>query len=587
MNIVSAIRRHAETDGDRPALAFLSDGENLTHAFDYADLNLRAGAYASLIRSRGLSGERCVIALPPGPDFMFAFLGSLYAGATAVPIAPLRPRDPRTSSRLQAVASDCGAAAVISTAPNGIDGLLPSDVKWLAAEDIDMASGAVGEPSIRSPAFLQYTSGSTAEPKGVVISHENLTANITAICRKLEVSAQSVAVSWLPTHHDMGLIGLGLAALYSGIQLVLMPPVHFIQKPIRWLRAISRFGGTHSGGPNFAYDHCVKRIDDAESLSLDLSSWTHAFAGAEPVRADTMERFSSKFVGAGFKSESFYPCYGLAEATLLVTGGDGRRAPRIQNIDRRRLEADQVAELSVDAEAMPVVGCGSVAPEHVLRIVNPETLAEAPAGAIGEIWVRGPSIARGYWNARAEDAGVVGASLGDEGGYLRTGDLGYLHENELYVTGRIKEVMVIYGRKIFPQDVERSFESIVTSARLGTAAAFVDLDPGGQKLVLIQEVVNLGEDSAEALLRKLVIAIAKRHELQVDRLVLVPGAALPTTTSGKLRRFKAREMLSDGQFRILAEHSKESSIRGAASVDAIAVGGGQRASEMNERGSAA
>lgn len=587
MDIVSAIRRHAETDGDRPALAFLSDGERLTHAFSYADLNSRAEAYAALVRSRGLSGERCVIALPPSPDFLFAFLGSLYAGATAVPIAPLRPRDPRTSSRLQAVARDCDAAAVISSSPGRIEGLLASNVHWLGVEDVDAASAAFDKPQVRSPAFLQYTSGSTAEPKGVVISHENLAANIVAICRKLEVRPHSVAVSWLPTHHDMGLIGLGLAALYSGIRLVLMPPVHFIQKPIRWLRAISTFGGTHSGGPNFAYDHCVRRIDEAEVLSLDLSSWTHAFAGAEPVRADTLQRFSDKFANARFRRESFYPCYGLAEATLLVSGGDNRRAPRVQNLDRRRLEADQVVELSVDPQAMPVVGCGSAPPDHVIDIVNPETLSAAASNVIGEIWVRGPSIASGYWNSKAEGEATFGASLGGERGYLRTGDLGYLHDNELFVTGRIKDVVVIYGRKVYPQDIERSSDSVVTSARLGAAAAFAEVDPTGQRLVMIQEVVNLGEETAELLLRKLVTAVARRHEIRVGRLVLVPGAALPTTTSGKLRRFKAREMLAEGRFRILGEHLEDSSGRGSVGDDMATAGGNQSTRQAEGQESAA
>ena len=559
MAIVERICAHADRMGERLAVTFLNDGENNRTFVTYRQLIDGANSYATAFAERSLFKERVVIALPPGPEFIFAFLGGLISGAIPVPVPPLRSRDNRSWSRMDAVIQDCEASAVVSTTElakvRATYGGLSANLPWLVSGEVEGGSNpAFDPPRANSVAFLQYTSGSTAEPKGVVVRHENLESNIGAICAKLSVDDESIAVGWLPMHHDMGLIGGVLTGLYRGIGLILMSPLHFVQKPSRWLRAISEFRATHSGGPNFAYDACVSRISPVEAESLDLSSWRCAVAGAEPVRPESIDRFCKKFARAKFDKRSFYPCYGLAEATLIVAGGDGRRSPVVNAFDRRELAKDN-AVLATSAHCLNLVGSGSAAADHEIAIVNPETRLRCPDGRIGELWVRGPSVASGYWRASAECAENFGVHMASgDTQFLRTGDLGFIHQNELYLVGRQKDVIITYGRKIHPQDVERTVEALVTGARFGSAAAFLDGQYGSESLVIVLEVRDFGSETVATIVKTIVTKVATAHEVRPNRIALVASHRIPRTTSGKLRRAEARAMLARGDFELLGQH---------------------------------
>ena len=351
-------------------------------------------------------------------------------------------------------------------------------MEWAPTEEIDAGLAEQWrEPRAdhSTLAFLQYTSGSTATPKGVKVSHGNLLHNEELIRRAFRQSEHSVIVGWLPLYHDMGLIGNVLQPLFLGARCVLMSPVAFLQQPSRWLRAITRYRATTSGAPNFAYDLCALKVSAEERESLDLSCWSVAFNGAEPVRAETLERFAAAFEPCGFRRDAFYPCYGLAEATLFVSGAPEARPPVIKAVRRSALEKGIVAEpLSLDEDAVALVGCGSSPREQHIAIVNPESLATCASGEVGEVWVSGPSVAGGYWNRDEETAGVFQAFLSDTGAgpYLRTGDIGFLDRDELYITGRIKDLIIIRGRNLYPHEIERTFEQSHASLKPGCGAAF-------------------------------------------------------------------------------------------------------------------
>jgi acyl-CoA synthetase (AMP-forming)/AMP-acid ligase II len=426
----------------------------------------------------------------------------------------------------------------------------------LFPDELGSATESERQPLIANAiAFLQYTSGSTADPKGVVVGHENLASNIRAIIQKFQIDEGSVLVSWLPMHHDMGLIGKVLTALYCGSQLVMMTPVHFVQKPARWLKAIARFGGTHSGGPDFAYRFCAQRIGESEAAEIDLSSWQIAFSGSEPVRAETIDRFCATFSRSGFQRASFYSCYGLAEATLFATGSDGRRLPVVKHYSREQLSLG-VAQAATDGAAgLRLISCGWAAAGHDVAIVDPETGMLCPDNRVGEICIRGPSVTPGYWNASPEDRSAFNCEIPNLGpGFLRTGDLGFVEHNELYIVGRLKDVVVVSGRKVHPADLERTSEAVDTGSRLGSAVVFSEVFADTQRVILLQEVRHFGTSSAEAIIRAIVRALVTEHDVRPFRVALVPAACLPKTTSGKLRRLEARNALNRGDIPVLANY---------------------------------
>src|SRR6185369_14116547 len=444
-SLPEVLRQRAGATPDRISHTFLSDGEEEQDRLSYAGLHERALAIAAALTRRCTPGARVLLLYPPGLDFLAAFFGCLYAGMTAVPAYP--PRSPRMMPRLLAVLHDARpeAALALAAALPRIRGWMERTAEggalaWIATDVLEPSpSGWMpAPPDGDSIAFLQYTSGSTSAPKGVMVTHANLAHNQRVIQEACGHSEQSVFVSWLPPYHDLGLIGNLLQAVWVGAPCVLMAPVAFLQSPVRWPRAVSRYRATTSGGPNFAYDLCVRKIPEKEREGLDLSSWTVAFNGAEPVRAGTLDRFSAAFSPAGFRRSAFYPCYGLAEATLMVSGNRPGEGPWVRG------------------SSNPIVGCGRVLPGLEAVIVDPATAAPCAPGEVGEIWLAGGSVARGYWNRPRESAETFGARLSgdaaDRGPYLRTGDLGSLEGEQLCVAGRIKDLVILRGRNHYPQD---------------------------------------------------------------------------------------------------------------------------------------
>ncbi|HEX6902709.1 MAG TPA: amino acid adenylation domain-containing protein, partial [Thermoanaerobaculia bacterium] len=554
--------RAAERPEDR-AYTFLAEGEEEAGSLTYSELDSRARAVGACLQQLGLAGERALLLYPPGLDFVAAFLGCLYAGVVAVPAYP--PRSARTLPRLAAIARDARPAAALTTSDlletsRPLGNRMPelAAVRWLATDGLD-APGLAGEwrePAVHGDtlAFLQYTSGSTALPKGVMISHRNLLHNEEMIRAAFRQSESSVIVGWLPLYHDMGLIGNVLQPLYLGAPCVLMSPVAFLQRPLRWLRAISRYRATTSGGPNFAYDLCVKRISPAERQELDLSCWDLAFNGAEPVRPDTLARFAEAFGPSGFRSEAFYPCYGLAEATLFVAGGAAGEPAAVNGFRGEDLERGRVAPASSPAAgSRRLVGCGRAWDGQTIAIVNPETGLRCQADEVGEIWVAGSSVAAGYWDNPEESARTFQARIAGEDGeaFLRTGDLGFVSGGELYITGRLKDLIILRGRNLYPQDLELTAERSHPALRQGCGAAF-SVDAGGEeRLVLVYELERRREGEHEAAAEAIRRAVAEEHEAQVHEVVLARMGSVPKTSSGKIQRHACRAAYLAGDLEVV------------------------------------
>lgn len=557
-SLIDILERWASQRGTRPLYTFLADSEGeIEITATFAEVAGRARALGALLQERGFEGERVVLLFPPGLDFIQAFLGCLYGGAVAVPAVP--PRGGRGAEQLRGLLADARPRAILSTREIGgriaqWGEALPDSgaIERLVPEDADEGlASRWRSPALdgRDPAFLQYTSGSTSAPKGVVVSHGNLLANESLISAAFAQREDSVVVGWLPAYHDMGLIGNLLQPLFVGGRSVQMSPMTFLQRPRRWLEAITRFGGTTSGGPNFAYDLCVAKVPEAEREGLDLSSWRVAFNGAEPVRAETLERFATAFAGVGFRREAFLSCYGLAEATLLVSGA--RRQERTLQLAASEIERHRVREASEGEAARTVVGCGE--PQQPVAIVDPESREPMEPGRIGEIWVTGPSVARGYWGRVEESEQTFGARLADgHGPFLRTGDLGFLDRGELFVTGRLKDLVIVRGRNHYPQDIERTAERSHPALRPGCGAAFAVDEEGEERLVVVHEVDRHYRGDLPAVARTLRQEVSREHELPVWEVVLIRHGTIAKTTSGKIRRRRCREMRESGDLAVLA-----------------------------------
>ena len=547
------------------AYTYLLDGESLEESLSYHELELRARAIAAMLQDMRCERERILLLFPPGLDYVAAFLGCLYAGAIAVPIYPPDPgRIERTLPRIQIIAHDAQVAAALTTSSilTFSDSLLNvapelKSIRWLATDNIPTeVAGSWRSPDIsaNSIAFLQYTSGSTGSPKGVQLTHANLLWNSSLIHQRFENTAESRAVIWLPPYHDMGLIGGILQPLYTGHRVILMSPIAFLQRPVRWLQAISRFRGTISGGPNFAYDLCERKTTLDEISKLDLRDWSVAFNGAEPIRRETIYRFAAKFEPCGFRREAFYPCYGLAEATLLVSGSVKGQGPVFRYFDQGALKNQCAAEVTdADLSAHPLVGCGRSNVAQRILIVAPDTLLELPPGRVGEIWISDPSVAQGYWNQPDETRRVFQAFLSDTGAgpFLRTGDLGFVHDGELFVTSRLKDLIIIRGINHYPQDVEVTAEESHPALRKGCGAAFsIDVN-GEERLVIVQEVDSATCTESKEAMEAIRQAVAEKYQVQVFAIGLIKPRTIPKTSSGKIQRSACRQAFLNRSLEII------------------------------------
>ncbi len=573
-NLVDIIILRAQHSGARLAYRFLADGETDEQQLTYAELNQRAQQIAAVLQDAGCAGERAMLLYQPGLDYVCGFLGCLMAGVTAVPAYPPDPfRMERTFPRFQAIVHDARPSAILSTSEIlGLAGDLFDEFPDFAgiarfATDALPADGASAwrRPDLTGDtlAFLQYTSGSTAEPKGVMLTHGNLMANLELIRHGFAMDETSVGVIWLPPYHDMGLIGGILEPLYMNFPCTLMSPLDFLQRPMRWLNAISKYGGTVSGGPNFAYDLVARKATPQQKAALDLSRWKVAFNGAEPVRRETIERFSAAFAECGFRTEAFYTCYGLAEATLIVSGGTPLTPPVYTTVSAGELGRGRAVPVPQgSAGAQDLVGCGCTLLDQDIAIVDPATLARCAAGIVGEIWVSGASVAGGYWGKPQESALTFSAHLKHDGGlsYLRTGDLGFVDaEGNLFVAGRIKDLIIIDGRNHYPQDIELTVEKCHPAIRPGCSAAFPVTVDGQERLVVAAEVGKgfkptagaarpnadggpLDPAEVVATIRK---AVAEGHDLRAHGIVLLKAGAAPKTSSGKIQRRATRAAYLD------------------------------------------
>jgi acyl-CoA synthetase (AMP-forming)/AMP-acid ligase II/acyl carrier protein len=564
--LIDLLRLRAQGLPDLAAYTFLLDGERDEARLTFGELDEQARTIAAWLQSEGATGERVLLLYPPGLGYIAAFFGCLYAGATAVPAYP--PRNNHSLHRLQSIVTDAQAKFVLTTSPilSKVEAMFEmapflKRMRWLDTDHISMKKSLAEtwrEPIVsrETIAFLQYTSGSTSKPKGVMVTHGNLLHNERMIKLACEHTEDSTFAGWLPLYHDMGLIGNVLQPLFIGARCILMSPVAFLQKPLRWLQAISRHRVATSGGPNFAYDLCVRKISPEERATLDLSSWTTAFNGAEPVRHETMERFAQTFASCGFRREAFYPCYGLAEATLIVTGGDKTALPVRCTVERGALEQNRIVESEFENnETRTLVGSGKPILDETVIIANPETLTQCRPGEIGEIWVAGANVAAGYWNSPEQTEQTFHAYLLDteDGPFLRTGDLGFLRDGELFVTGRLKDLIIIRGRNHYPQDIELTVERSHAGLRPGCGAAFSVEAFGEERLVVVQELDAHGQTEPGEVFEAIRQAVAAEHEVEVDAIVLLKQGRILKTSSGKIQRHACRAAFLDGSLESAGE----------------------------------
>ncbi|MFA6110075.1 MAG: AMP-binding protein, partial [Candidatus Latescibacterota bacterium] len=553
--LAEVLRWRAEHQPEAVAYTFLRDGEGQEENLTYRELDRWARAIGAELQNRCRRGDRALLVFPPGLDFLAAFVGCWYADVVAVPTLPPRPHRP--DSPMRAIAADAGVGLILTTAGlserltalHGDGPRLDPKAPELAVDRIDLGLAAAWrDPDVpaESLAFLQYTSGSTGSPKGVMVGHRNLMHNQEMIRLGFGHEGEVRILSWLPSYHDMGLIGMLLQPLYLGCPCVFFSPQAFLQKPSRWLEGISRYRSTSSGGPNFAYDLCLQTVTEEQRRELDLSSWRVAFNGAEPVRAETLERFAAAFAPCGFHREALLPCYGLAEATLFVTGhlDHGRPAPRVAARD-----------------GAGFVGCGRGWLDQDLRIVDPETGVEQPAGSVGEIWLASPSVALGYWERPQETAETFAAALPgmEEKRFLRTGDLGFVQAGELFVTGRLKDLVIIRGRNHYPQDIEKTVERAHPAMRPNSGAAFSIEHAGEERLVVVHEVERTALRSldVQAVVAAVRQAVREEHEVQVHALVLLKPGGVPRTSSGKIQRRACREGFLTGELPVVGRWERE------------------------------
>ncbi|HEY4384993.1 MAG TPA: fatty acyl-AMP ligase [Ktedonobacteraceae bacterium] len=571
--LVETLRARAQRQGQQKAYIYLNDGEQEEISISYAELDHKARVIAGRLQESGAAGGRVLLLYPQGIEYIAAFFGCLYAGSVAVPLyLPAAIQFKRTMPRFRAIVESAQPAAILTTAAmtglvaESLDRQTATTIPCLASDDLAWGwAEEWREPEITPHhlALLQYTSGSTSLPRGVMVSHGNLIHNFKLLRHAAEYPEKSTYVSWLPLFHDMGLIGNALQSLYWGYECILFSPLAFLQKPFRWLQAISRYQADTSGAPNFAYDLCVEKISAEQRATLDLSSWRQAFNGSEHIRIGTLERFATVFAESGFSKKALRPLYGLAESTLFVTFSTNNKAPKALSIDSNELRNNRVVVCSNEhSHASQFVSCGNTCLDQRICIVDPETERICQPDQIGEIWVSGPSVAQGYWDREEETRKTFGAYLANgQGPYMRTGDLGFLHENELYITGRLKDLIIVDGRNHYPQDIELTVEQSHEALRSNNSAAFALDREETEQVIIVAEIDRHYEaESAapqtslpmriritkESLIKAIRQAVAQQHDLQVKEIVFIKPGSIPKTSSGKIQRHMCREKFLAG-----------------------------------------
>ena len=564
--LVDLLHYRAQYQPEKKAYIFLENGETESGTLTYGELDRQARAIAAQLQALKLEGQRALLLYPPGLEFISAFFGCLYASVIAVPAYP--PKNNQKLGRLQSIVADAEAKAIL--APESVLSKIQerlvqeeklNDIVYLPTDEINLDLAEKWQtPDITGDdlAFLQYTSGSTGTPKGVMVSHNNLLHNEKIIKQGFGHNEQSLVVGWLPLFHDMGLIGNVIQPLYLGIPCVLMSPVAFLQKPIRWLQAISNYKATTSGGPNFAYDLCLRKITEEQKAQLDLSHWQVAFNGAQPIQAKTLDKFAEAFASCGFHREAFYPCYGMAETTLIVSGGVKTAEPVLQTVEAKALEENKIVPATANsAKAKIVVGCGQVLDDLEVVIAHPETLTRCAEDEVGEIWVSGPSVAQGYWRREDTTKEIFHAYLKDtgQGPFLRTGDLGFLQKGELFIAGRLKDLIIIRGRNHYPQDIETTVVNSHPALEKGAGAAFsIEVD-GVEQLVIVQEVKrsHVRKLKQEEVIEAIRRGVALEHELPVYGIALISPSRIPKTSSGKIQRRACRQAYLEKNLKVVAQ----------------------------------
>lgn len=580
--LVGLLSGRADRQPEQVAFLFLSSAEGEQASLTYSELDRRARAIAAHIRTEAATGDRALLLYPPGLDYIAAFFGCLYAGVLAVPTYPPRQR---LLSPLSAIIADSGATIALTThaMQRHVGHLVTREssareletLRWMATDGLKINKApVVPEPEPEAIAFIQYTSGSTAAPKGVMLSHANLLSNSARIQRLLETNPDSRSVSWLPLYHDMGLIGAVLQPLYVGFPATIMSPRTFIQSPIRWLREISAVHATVVAAPNFAYDLCVRATSPQEREGLDLSSCRAAVVGAEPVRAETLDNFAEAFERFGFRRSSFIPAYGLAESTLLVSGGRRHDGPRVLALDAAAL-GHGLADVTDGGRSTSLVSCGQPIRDHAITIVDPVSLEACADKTVGEIWISGPSVAQGYWNRPEQTEQLFHAQFEDDGPYLRTGDLGFQLDGELFVTGRLKELIIVRGRNHYPQDIESTVQRAHRAVYDSVGAAFSVVRNAQEHVAVVQELPRHATADSGEVIDAIRSAVAEQHGLELHAIALLKAGTIPKTSSGKVRRDSCRQGLLNGKLELVAQWSADArnhhpSVLAASSLTATA-----------------